>query len=99
VRLISVEPAADFGNEHGILAVSDTERPDRVAVEQADRVIYILDEWMERAADGGIPWAEVAYLNPWRRILKVRGTDRTVIYEEIGGCGPRVRATLLQQPD
>jgi hypothetical protein len=99
VKLISVEPAADFGSGHGSLAVSDTGHPDRVVIEQADRVIYVLDEWMEHVAAGGIPWAEIAYVNPWRRILKVRGIGRTVIYEEIGGCGPQVRATLLQQPD
>jgi hypothetical protein len=98
-QVISVEPAADFGCGHGVLAVSDSSEPDSVVIEQADRVIYILDEWMSRAACGGVPWAEVAYLNPWRKILKIRGTDRKVIYEETGGCGPRVKATLLEQPD
>jgi hypothetical protein len=97
--VISVEPAADFGMNQGILIVSDSWQPDRVVIEQADRVIYILDEWMESAADGEIPWARITHLNPWRRVLKIRGTDRMVIYEEIGGCGPRVIATLLQQPD
>lgn len=82
-----------------MLAVSGSGQPDRVVIEQADRVIYVPDEWMEQAAAGGIPWAEIAWFNPWRQILKVRGTDRTVIYEEIGGCGPAVKATLLQQPD
>jgi hypothetical protein len=96
---VSVEPAADFGNEHGLLAVSDSGRPDRVVIEQADRFVYVPDEWVQRAAAGAIPWAEVGYVNPWRQILRIRGTDRTVIYEETGSCGPRVPATIFVQPD
>jgi hypothetical protein len=99
MQVISVEPAVDFGSGHGELAVSDSGHPDRVAIERADRVIYVLDEWVERAAIGGVPWAEVAYLNPWHKILRIRGTDRIVIYDEMGSCGPRVPATLFEQPD
>lgn len=99
VQVVSVEPAADFGSGHGMLVVSDSGRADQVVIEQADPVIYVLDEWMERAAAGEFPWAEIAWFNPWRQILKITGTDRRVIYEEIGGCGPTARAALLQQPD
>lgn len=99
MQVISVEPAARFGNEHGALVVSDSGQPDQVVIEQADRVVYILDEWMEQANAGAFPWAEIAWVNPWKQVLKIRGTDRRVIYEEVGGCGPRVMATLLQQPD
>jgi hypothetical protein len=98
-RPVSVEPAADFGNGHGLLAVSDSGRADQVIIEQADRTVYVLDEWVRRAAAGEIPWAAIGYVNPWRKVLKVRGADRTVIYEEHGGCGPRVKATLFEQPD
>jgi hypothetical protein len=69
MQAISVEPAADFGNEHGALVVSDSGYPGQVVIEQADRVVYILNEWMKRAAAGEFPWAEIAYFNPWRMIL------------------------------
>lgn len=96
---LSVEPAADFGKGHGLLAVSDSGRPDQVVIEQADRFVYVPDEWVKRAARGEFPWAVIGHVNPWRQVLKIRGTDRTVIYEENGGCGPRVKATIFQQPD
>lgn len=96
---VSVEPAANFGSGHGLLAVSESGRPDQVVIEQADRLVYVLDEWVESAKRGEIPWAEIGYVNPWRCVLKIRGTDRTVIYEENGGCGPNVMATIFRQPD
>lgn len=101
MQVISVEPAVDFGNGHGALVVEDGGEPGKVVIRQADRVVYILEEWMERAAAGEFPWAEVVVLYPWSKadVFKVRGTDRTVIYQNIGGCGPRVLAGLWEQPD
>jgi hypothetical protein len=91
---VSVEPAADFGSEHGLLAVSDA-GDGQVLIEQADPFIYVPDEWVARAAAGEFPWAVIGHVNPWRQVLKIRGTDRTVIYEENGSCGPRVMATIF----
>jgi hypothetical protein len=98
-QVISVEPAADFGNGHGVLVVSDAGCPDRVVIEQADRVIYVRDEWLDRAAYGEFGWAEVAWLNPWHLMLRIRGISRLVVYDQRGTCGPRVMAHLLEQPD
>ena len=97
--VISVEPAADFGSDHGALVVSDGGQPGQVVIERADRVVYILEEWVDRAAGGEIPWAEIAWPNPWHRILKIRGADRRVISDQVGSCGPRVCAFLFEQPD
>lgn len=98
-RALSVEPAVDFGNDHGLLAVSDAGEPCQVTIERADRLVYVPDEWVKRAKAGEFPWAEIGYVNPWRCVLKIRTPGRTVIYEESGGCGPRVQATIFEQPD
>lgn len=82
-----------------MLVVSDADRPDRVIIKQADRVVYVLDEWLDRAAYGAFGWAEVAWLNPWHLVLRIRGTDQLVAYDQRGTCGPQVMATLLEQPD
>jgi hypothetical protein len=101
MQTLSVEPAADFGSGHGQLVVSESGEPEKVIIHQADRVVYILEEWMERAAAGEFPWAEVVVLYPWSAadVFKVRGADRTVVYQNVGGCGPRVMAGLWRQPD
>lgn len=99
--VISVEPAVDFGSGHGALVVSEGAEPGTVVIEHADRVVYILEEWIGRAAAGEFPWAEVMVLYPWSKadVFKVRGADRTVVYRNAGGCGPRVKAGLWEQPD
>jgi hypothetical protein len=97
--VVSTEPYVDFGSGHGRLIVTETDRPDRVIIERADRVIYVLDTWLDEAAAARIGWAEVAWMNPWHKILRIRGTSRTVAYDRVGSCGPRVTATLMEQPD
>lgn len=98
-RQVSVEPAADFGSGHGVLIVSGSPEPGRVIIERADRVIYVPEEWLASAAADSVPWAEVTWINPWHPVLKILGTDRIVIYDKIGSCGPRVVAALFEQPD
>jgi hypothetical protein len=97
--IVSVEPAVDFGNEHGHLIVTETDCPDQVVIEQADRVIYVLDAWIGLAAAGQVPWASITWTNPWHVLLKIRGTNGLIVYDQIGTCGPRVQATLFRQPD
>ena len=101
LRRDPVEPAADFGNEHGILIVSDAERPDQVVVDQADRAVYVPVEWVDQVVAGVVPWAELVCEHPWRfgGSLKIRGEDGVVIYVIVGACGPTVHAYLLEQPD
>jgi hypothetical protein len=100
LTVVSVEPAVDFGNGHGTLAVRPV-APGRVVVEQADRVVYVPVQWVDKAAAGGVPWAELDKRHPWTMgaALKIHGTDGNVVYVITGGCGPRVDAYLCEQPD
>jgi hypothetical protein len=97
--IVSTEPAADFGTPHGLLEVEPAGDPNRVIIRQAARTVYLPVAWVEAAALGEVGWAEVTWPNPWHRILRIRGTDRTVIYDEAGTVGPRVPAFLFTQPD
>jgi hypothetical protein len=96
---LSVEPAADFGTPHGVLDVELSDDPDRVIIREAARSVYLPVAWVDDAADGWFGWAAVTWPNPWHRILRIHGTDRTVIYDEVGTVGPRVPAFLFTQPD
>lgn len=102
---LSVEPAADFGNGHGELVLEPCRDQEpghacQVTVLQADRVVYIAEDWYDRIKAGQVPWAVLRTRNPWDLgILKIRHADGQLIYEVTGTVGPRVPAYLAEQPD
>lgn len=104
MQVISVEPAADFDVGHGSLVVDDSGEPGRVIVRQADRIIYVPVEWVDQVVRGDVPWAQVVpkyeFAFSWMgAALKIRGTDRLVVYKVTGSCGPRTMAWLCEWPD
>ena len=97
---VSVDPAADFGHPYGDLVLGEPGADGRVEIVQADPVIYIAEKYYRLIRSGQIGWATLTTRNPWDLgVVKIRGKDRTVIYEVTGTVGPRVPAYLAEMPD